>query len=421
MFHYRLFVGVLLSGFLWIHYTGQQLELLAQNATQTADVVHSYGVHRNAISGLEEDTLPVNYSVQHGVHKLLGISKKEVTSDISSQTICRKQQNVSFLKVHKAGSTTVMNIFLRFAISHQLNIVLPNKSSGFGFNYLGYGKTVARDAIVPLPGNETYNILCNHVVYNKSAFREILPDDTVYVGIIREPVSHFRSASIYYGFYQNIRSMIPNAEHPMSEFLKDPSSFNVAAYYVQNRMSFDFGVPKPQFYNDTFVDEYISELDMDYSLVMIMERFSESLVLLRRVLCWTTKDILFVPLNSQSHKTDFSLDEEDLKHLSQYNRADFKLYSHFNKKFDLLVNSLGQDLQDEVVSFTSIKNNVKDVCSRTNFHADGNVVVLHVKATRWSDSFDVTVRDCQLMTEAELPMMSRLIKNAWERYSMASQ
>jgi hypothetical protein len=53
--------------------------------------------------------------------------------------------------------------------------------------------------LVPLIAGESYNILCNHVVYNRQAFRAIMPRDTMYVGILREPVANFMSAFSYNG------------------------------------------------------------------------------------------------------------------------------------------------------------------------------------------------------------------------------
>lgn len=331
---------------------------------------------------------------------------------------CRKKFDVSFLKVHKAGSTTVMNIFLRFAINNNLNIVLPSKSSGFGFNYLGYGETVSRKRIVPLPNNESnYNILCNHVVYNKNAFRSILPNDTVYVGIIREPVSHFTSASSYYGFYKAVRDRLAGVipvGSIMSKFLSNPGEVQIQTYFVYNRMSFDLGVPKSQFNNETFVDQYIEELTADYELMMIMEHFHESLVLLKRILCWDTKDILYVPLNSRSNKAEFTLNEVDLENLRKWNNADFKLYDHFYSVFKRKVESLGHDFLDEVESFKLIQDKVKSFCL---LRASANrEPYLSIEQTKWSDSFFVTESDCDLMTEPELKTMKRLIDQAWVNY-----
>lgn len=343
---------------------------------------------------------------------------------IESSPKCKKKFDVSFLKVHKAGSTTLMNIFLRFAIEHKLNIVLPRKSTGFGFNYLGYGKTVSGANIVPLPDHETYNILCNHVVYDKEAFHSIMPPDTVYVGIIREPISHFSSAAAYYGFYKHLAdifSLEVSPEKVVSQFLKNPKQINIQTYFVYNRMCFDFGIPKTQFHNDNFIDGYIKELDKEYALVMLMEFFAESLVILRRTLCWETKDILYVPLNVMKSKPEFLLDDSDIKNLKQWNSGDFKLYDHFHKVFRAKMNSLGHDLEEEVESFKSIQEEVRIFCNMALWNEADTISALTIPQNKWGNNFTVTVNDCELMMESELPMMKRLIETAWARYNKSMQ
>lgn len=349
--------------------------------------------------------------------EILHHNEKEYKTKTFATNCSEKKIDVSFLKVHKAGSTTVMNIFLRFAIENNLNIVLPNKAEGYGFNYLGYGNTVSSDRIVPLPENETYNILCNHVVYNKDAFRSILPPDTVYVGILREPASHFVSAADYYGFHRQLLKIFHGDGTAVSQFLQNPNYYRLTNSFVNNRMSFDFGIPKKEFYNDDFVDNYIAELNQDYGLVMIMERFPESLVLLKRLLCWDTKDILYVPLNARAAGPAFVLTEEDKIRLKEYNKADFKLYHHFRTKFDNLVEKLGIDFQNEVQNFIEIQRTVKQFCIELQHAGVSDGAKISFPASQWGEAFYVSNADCRLMTESELPMMHRLIQNAWKKYN----
>lgn len=380
-------------------------------------------LNQSVREGLYVDELPIKIHSQDAQFKTYDLPNSQSTTATETDNggkCIKKKFNVSFLKVHKAGSTTLMNIFLRFAIEHRLNIVLPWKSSGFGFNYLGYGETVSKSKIVPLPANETYNILCNHVVYNKAAFRSIMPKDTVYVGIIREPVSHFTSAASYYGFYKHLREQtagnIPRGK-VMSEYLKNPGQLKIPTYFVNNRMSFDFGIPKEKFHDDKYVTDYIRQLGTDYKLVLIMEYFQESLVLMKRLLCWDTKDILYVPLNAMRSKPDFDLDNRDVEHLKKWNSADFKLYEHFHQVFGAKVESLGDDFKEEVKSFKNIQEHVKGFCTKAVNLVRNTSFIYTVPKTKWNESFTVTVNDCRLMMESELPMMRRLIEKAWLRYN----
>ncbi|XP_053383177.1 galactosylceramide sulfotransferase-like isoform X2 [Mercenaria mercenaria] len=358
--------------------------------------------------------------------KAINDTNSERRESNHDQNCIKKKFDISFLKVHKAGSTTLMKIFLRFAIENKLNIVLPRRSKGYGFNYLGYGQTLAREKIVPLPANESYNILCNHVVYNREAFRSIMTEDTVYVGIIREPVSYFKSAASYYGFYKHLQNLyegkIPQERivgeflKKTLEFLKNNSHTEQLIYYVNNKMSFDFGIPNQKFHDNVFVEEYIKELDRDFSLVLILEHFQESLVLMKRILCWNTKDILYVPLNAMEIEPSFDLNGEDIDNLRKWNSADFKLYNYFYKVFIAKIASYGEDLKEEVENFKSIQENVKNFCNKILGYHDTSSFVTFPN-TKWGDGFMVTLKDCKLMMEPESTKLEMLIENAWTRYN----
>ena len=47
---------------------------------------------------------------------------------------------------------------------------------------------------------------------------------------------------------------------------------------------------------------YYRELDAQFDLVMILERFDESLVLLQDLMCWPTEDIVYLKQNERTAK-----------------------------------------------------------------------------------------------------------------------
>lgn len=344
---------------------------------------------------------------------------KNVSTDVSTRSSMAKHTNVVFLKVHKAGSTTMMNIFLRFGVANKLNIVLPSKENGFGFNYLGYGKTVDKNTIVPIPENETYNILCNHVVYNRQAFREIMPNNTVYVGIVREPVSHFLSASVYYRFIHLIQktSGLSNQSSPtevIHEYFTHQDRYRkIRTFFVRNRMSYDFGLPQSRFDDSYFVEQFISDLAIDFKLVMVMEYFSESLVLLKRYLGWDLEDILYVPLNINTHRSKQSqtLFPEDISKLKQWNNADFNLYEFFKRRFLAQVEAEGPLFHKEVQHFKKVQLYAKKFCSNIR---PGNRLTVH--ASEWNDEFLLGANHCKIMTMSEIPLLKILIHHAKLKY-----
>lgn len=63
---------------------------------------------------------------------------------------------------------------------------------------------------------------------------------------------------------------------------------------------FDLGL-QHKYYNDPLViKKHIEDLAEKINLVLIMEYFDESLVLLKRELCWDLDDVIYFKLNQRS-------------------------------------------------------------------------------------------------------------------------
>ncbi|CAC5402999.1 GAL3ST1 [Mytilus coruscus] len=329
--------------------------------------------------------------------------------------------HVAFLKVHKASSTTVMNIFLRYGDSHRLNIVLPKSVKQSAFNYLGYGVTVQKKRINKIPSNETYNILCNHAVFDKEAFAELLGPHSFNIGIVRDPFTHFPSAAYYYGLLSRIKkrfSDIKDAEELLSIFLKTPDSFG-SILHIHNGMFSDFGLPKKDFYNEEAINKGINDLDKEFALVMVTELFDESLILMRRILCWEIKDILYVPLNinKKKKKNPIVLTEDTKKNLFKYNYADFKLYMYFRDKLLEQIKDEGDDFYSEVRYFKKVHVMVTKFCNESYLKKFSSSESILIKASVWNKAFTINSQECKFMMSSELPLLKGLMSKAETRYN----
>lgn len=56
-------------------------------------------------------------------------------------------------------------------------------------------------------------------------------------------------------------------------------------------MLWDFGLELSGLNNETAIRSKINEIDSNFDLVMVAERFDESIILLRDELCWTFQDM----------------------------------------------------------------------------------------------------------------------------------
>jgi hypothetical protein len=166
--------------------------------------------------------------------------------------------------------------------------VLPAKA-----NYLGHPLPFNR-SIVPNPKifKHEYNILTHHSRLDYSAMSSLMPNGTLFITIVRDPVELFESMFHYYRLDKlwNITFDIFS-----DESIKIPDKIYTQRYLGKigiNQMMFDLGMNVSDFTKPFTVKEYIDKLDSIFDLVMLSEKMDESLVLLKHLLCWTTDDVI---------------------------------------------------------------------------------------------------------------------------------
>lgn len=88
---------------------------------------------------------------------------------------------------------------------------------------------------------------------------------------------------------------------------------------------------------------HLTSLNKDFDLVMITERFDESLVLLKHLLCWTTEDVAYVKANIRKDARKTNLSESEKEQLRRMNRLDVLLYNFFKGVFEEKVKAFGEE------------------------------------------------------------------------------
>ena len=311
------------------------------------------------------------------------------------------------------------NILQRYGFTRQLNFVLPRRRMHTtSYNYITkVGEAVSHDRLIPPPLGEHYDILWNHGIYDSQFYHSILPADTVYVSILRQPLQQFQSAFEYYGRSSGsplYNIMQVNVSNPLSLYLQQPSLYNgreVYTSYIRNKQSEDLGMRTEHVLNDTMRREYIQQLGKEFQLVMITEFFDESLVLLRRLMCWSVKDVLYIPKNKNVYKKKRVFSAKDRAEHRKLNVADYDLYNFFLKRFSDTVAKQKPDFRKEVAYFKELLQNVQSYCSQV-----GGASVLEVPRTQWNAQFTVGPEDCRLMQKPVLPFLNDLMVDGVRKY-----
>ncbi|XP_019628585.1 PREDICTED: galactosylceramide sulfotransferase-like [Branchiostoma belcheri] len=310
---------------------------------------------------------------------------------------CLPQKSFVFIKVHKAGSHNTACILQRFVWSNNLTIVLPMNpvKSGLKTHDLNY---------VNLPFYPPYDVMLHHLPYNRAKMANVMQKNVVFIAILRYPLSHLKS--IY-----NYRHLDRRFGLPLEGYLSNPKYlFGTILYKTRNWQAFMMGIPPEYSGNNKKAQARILELGKEFDHVMILEYYDESLILLKRKLCWKLQDILYDKQirNYRSYsykKTD--IPEKLKENHKRSSDLDYMLYSYFNKTLWREILKEGEDFQNEVELFRRVNYKVNLFCNSPVNYSD-----YVIEATTWNAKFTVDQTLC-----SELKML----RIDWDKRFFARQ
>ncbi|KAK3584949.1 hypothetical protein CHS0354_009633 [Potamilus streckersoni] len=312
-------------------------------------------------------------------------------------------QHIAFLKVHKAASSTTQNILYRFGFARNLSFVLPMLD-----NYFSKQSKYVPKVLKPLNGKK-HDILCNHAVFNYTVISSYLKEDSVYIGIIRDPLSIFISAANYYRYVWNDKYLkkIPEKEF-LHQLINNPRKYEPKHTFLSqtyNRMAFDFGFDfQARKRGKEDVDKYLQYLNEKFSLVMLAEYVDESLVLMKRLFKWKLRDIIYLSKNEFTKNVTTTISSEDINVFKKRNFIDYIFYDFFHKRFWNQITCHSPAIFEEVRHFKSIQKIVKSCCKMASKQPCA------ISESVWNEKFYVADEDCRLMSMPELDFFKLLKK-----------
>ena len=333
------------------------------------------------------------------------------------QQVCTTKTHIAFIKVPKAASTTFANIFQRFGLSRNLSFLLPKTASRVTFNH-GY--------LPLLEGKSYFDIVSNHVVFNASFFAKVFPRDVVLVANLRFPLSRFVSSMQYL----NHLDFLPKGLTIISKVQEFLSNCTKAIYHKYRAVFSNLQQAKwfrPNFDSIDYETEhatrqFIEYIDAYFDVVLIVEHIDESLVLMKRRLCWPMKDILYntvlPPYSDQALKAKISskdiISSLSLDQVSAHRKCfplDYVLYEHCNMSLWDRIHRESADFFNEVQHFRHLNNKVKTFCQANHSHS------LSVTGSMWNEDFVITQYDCNLMTLNTVKFRKLAIKKLYPKQS----
>jgi len=274
-----------------------------------------------------------------------------------------KSHDVAFLKTHKTGSSTMSNIMLRYADRHNLTVGLPLEGK---WELGGYPAFIDKRLIDPELPN--YNVLGHHFRFNKEKLDEIMDPATKYITIIRSPVDNVESV---FGFFQDQEPFMHWMEEiettqRLGTFYADPTRFfnHDTDWYMRskNYMCFDIGY-SVEMDDDAIIDQKIAVMEQQLTFVLLTDYFDESLILMKNKLCWDWDDVVYVKFKMRIEEAKATINPTLAEQIKKWNRADFKLYEHFNTTFWANVDAFGRArMAEELEEFRDRQKKAEHEC-----------------------------------------------------------
>ena len=350
------------------------------------------------------------------------------------ETCTEEKINFVYIKTHKTASDTLSSVFRQFALRRNLSVVLPLRQKFL----LGYPLNLRSFMYRPARHEWGFNIMLDHVIFNHSFMSSIMPSNTIYFTSLRQPFGRLRSALAYHDFdrcghmpegVEITEEFMGNMLHYEDTFRSLDNNMEAGIHFcpcmrngisvTKNQMSFDMGFPtgyhfeyQDQQKNYTFIKEWLMHIQDKMDLVMIVEYFDESMVFLKRFMCWGFSAILYRTVNRSSKSKVINVTQEQIDAFNKWSNVDTLLFRMVNHTFFKRIGALGEDFKQEVVEFKSQVQRVMQYCyNRHNLPPDQKDELV-IPPTKWDQGYKINGTDCALFLDAS--QLRNKVKEAYD-------
>uniref|UniRef100_A0A3B4FQ48 Galactose-3-O-sulfotransferase 4 n=1 Tax=Pundamilia nyererei TaxID=303518 RepID=A0A3B4FQ48_9CICH len=277
---------------------------------------------------------------------------------------CQPHTHIMFLKTHKTASSTVLNMLYRFGEERNLRFALP-----LGYQ-LGYPLPFNAHRVKGYRGPRAteFHIMGNHMRFNKPEVEKVMPADTFYFSIIRDPVALAESS---FAYYKEVAPAFRKAKG-LGDFVDDPNKYYDPRlrnnHYARNLLWFDFGMDNNANFSVELAQHGEATIRQTFRLILVSEYFDQSMILLRHALCWPLDAVVSFSLNARQQKPtgrsqgkmlpNLSLTDHQREKLRQWNALDWYLYKAFNRTFWEDIDKFGRAQMEREVALLRMRREI---------------------------------------------------------------
>ncbi|XP_071840801.1 galactosylceramide sulfotransferase-like [Apostichopus japonicus] len=309
-----------------------------------------------------------------------GNTERRIESSPLALQECSPIQSLVFAKTHKTASSTVGSIFGRFGYERNLSFALPKP----GQIIMGTSKFRPTMLLSPKSTDgQGFHILFNHVPFSKWDISKVMRPESKFITILRNPVTHFYSAAMYFNVLKFLKFKEGNVSSNLEKLLP---RLQECEYYVckcvYNGQYFDLGGSfgnRFRRFSSNYTNDFVKLVDRQFDLVLIQEHLDESLLLLKKIMCWTFEDILYMSKKQKRPHSEVGLTDKQREVILNWNYLDSALHSHFNVTLWKRIDSYGPTFQEDLEYFKKLRKSVSDGCYQ--FHLSPKKEVIKQRKT----------------------------------------
>lgn len=321
----------------------------------------------------------------------------------TSKLYCTKpSHHIYYLKCPKTGSSTMANILHRLTASNDAIITtfkhcVKSTITSWEGELLVHPDDVNSNGTDREGQSTKYDICIRHSIYDQRNIDKYMKPDVKLIATIRNP--YIRLRSHFYFFQAAKRFKIEDKPDPFDYYLQNPTKFE--SEYL-NRIAREFGMDVLlASTNKTYLSENLGYIQKQFNHVVITHYYDESLILLKRIFCWSMKSIIYKPLfvkkYSETNETIRTIHyKESVKKL---NFLDELLYNTFLQIHQQKVQNEGASLQEELEIFRGINARVAEfcdtICNTVEIPTDD--IFIEVEKSKYNEAFKVGVSECLLL------------------------
>jgi len=172
---------------------------------------------------------------------------------------------------------------------------------------------------------QIFSSLKNHDLLLFQVFGPII--QPFYFSILRDPVDLLVSFWDYYNVKRKLKGSWTIEK--FANWTKKPDYLEFGGANLRDTILFDFGMSINEFGNVESVRKKIAQVEKQFGFVMLVEKFRESMVLLKHHLCWTYEDMAGLRLNAQKNSSKSKPSDGAKAALKDWLNGSYIFYDHF--------------------------------------------------------------------------------------------